>query len=333
MISTVDGRELLSWVQEATPAVCRQDPPAGEPACDLGGVTREGKGIALSPDGRLLVVAVGGVRPRVEVYDTTGTPRVLWQALFPASSGGASHVAFSSDGRWVVALAGAGELHRFDALTGGLHMSIPSAGRSAVAVPPGREIAVAGEMGELTVWRLSDGTIQWRLPPRKLRGPVDLIASSGDGKRVATLEYDQDTTVVRVWDLNSSTVARQVMVDAYAVVGIALDRKGDRLFVAHEDKGLMAADLSTREVVLTPLGGATGRLCKGYIGWVDSDLSLTCALEDGVQKIHQDGSRGEMLGAGSRSSSWLVAVSDGTGAVAALGGGRLVIWRSTQGEN
>jgi hypothetical protein len=236
--------------------------------------------------------------------------------------------AFSADGRWVVALTGAGKLHRFEATSGGRHLSIPSAGRTAIAVPPGRMVAVAGERGAVTLWYLADGTIAWRLPPRKLRGPIDRLAASGDGRRFATLEYDADHTVVRVWEVNRRAMLAQIEVDPYAVADIALNESGDRLFVSHEERGLLRATVEDRGATPAAIGGAEGARCRGRLQWLPGPGVLSCAVERGMVQVDEDGGLVRELGTGVAASEWIVAAAAGGERIAAVGAGHLLIWWS-----
>ncbi|HUT77699.1 MAG TPA: hypothetical protein VM285_08435, partial [Polyangia bacterium] len=243
VLSAKDGRALLAWRAVPAPRTCAAPTVPGGPDCDLAGVSLEARAVSLSPDGSRLALAVGGLRPRVEVYDLEGDPRRTWQSLFPTRSGGPVEVAFSADGSYLAVLTGTGGLHRFNADTGGGHLAIPSTGRTARGLPPGHLMAVAGAEGEVTLWYLEDGTIAWRLPPRKVRGPVARLAASGDGRRLATLDYEEAGTVVRVWDIADRALTAQIGIDPYAVADIALDTDGSRLFASHERRGLLVVEI------------------------------------------------------------------------------------------
>jgi hypothetical protein len=326
VLATNDGQTLMAWRAPPAPPVCRSDPAAGRPSCDLDGVSREARALALSPDGELLAMALGGLRPRIEVYDVIAEPRLAWQALFPTDTGGAVEVAFSADGRWVVALSGTGRMHRFDARSGGSHLTIPSKGLTARALPPGRIMAVAGERGEVTLWFLSDGTIAWRLPPRKLRGPVDRIAASGDGRRFATLEYDEDRTVVRVWAVRRRAMLAQIEVGAYTVTDIALDHAGERVYVAHENEGLFVAEVAEPGEAPVRVQGQAAARCRNRLQWIPGRRLLACAVEGGVVQLHASGKRASELVTGIAASDWIVAAASGGGRIAAIGAGHLLVW-------
>jgi hypothetical protein len=325
VISAAGGRELLRWSEPPAPARCVEGESGARPRCRMQGLGREARSIALSPDGNRLAVAFGGLKPRLEVYDAAGEPRLEWRSRFPAEAGGVVETAFSFDGRWVVALTGNGAMHRYDARTGGMHMSIPSSGRSARSVPPGRTMAVAGDAGEITLWYLSDGTIYWRLPPRRLRGPVDRLASSADGLRLATLEYDGDRALARVWETRRREMLAEVAVDASAVRDIALDANGARLFVSHAEAGLQVVDVGPRGATPKPTGDA-GAGCRGRVQWIAGLGVLGCAVPRGVIHVDRAGALVEELETGVEAGDWIVTAASGGRRIAAIGEGNLLLW-------
>ncbi len=325
VVSLTDGRTLIHWQADPPPPVCRPNPPTGAPKCDLPGVSREASAMALSPDGTLLALALGGLHPRLEVYTLNPEPTRRWQALFPTKSGGVQETTFSADGRWIVALTGRGRLHRFDARRGGRHMSVRSKGRAACAIPPGRVMAVAGESGEVSLWYLSDGTIAWHLPARQLLGPIDKLATSGNGRRFATLEYDEQRSVVRVWEINKRVMLAQIEVEPYVVADIALDDQGKQLYVAHEQQGLLSAPVR-RGVKPRPLGEKAAARCTGRIQWISNSKRLSCVVSNGVIELNSQGRKiGERV-TNIKASKWITTVATGGSRMAAVGDGHLLIW-------
>lgn len=325
VVSRFNGKRLFYWHAPPPAPICREKVSPGEANCELKGVGLEASGLALSPDGTLLALAHGGLRPRLEIYLLKDTLRMLWQSFFNTDSGGPVEVAFSSDGKWVVALTGRGRMHRFVAKTGEQHLGIASAGRTARSIPPGRIMAVAGEQGEVKLWYLSDGTIAWRLPPRRIRGPIDRIAASGNGKRFATLEYDNDLTVVRVWEVRQRAMLSEINVDSYEISDIALDENGETLYVAHEKKGLLATPVE-RHGSLRPVGDAGSRRCRGRLQWLPGRGLLNCTVPRGCLRLDSQGKLKAELVAGGEESNWLVTGATEGHRLAAVGGGRLLVW-------
>jgi hypothetical protein len=326
VISTADSSTMLTWQAEPSPSICTDTAPPGQPICDLPGISKEARALAISPDGKFIALALGGLQPRLEVYQVDRQPKLAWRAVFSTKSGGVVETAFSEDGNWIVALTGRGRMHRFEAKSGGRHMSVPSKGRTARSIPPGRMMAVAGEAGEVKLWYLADGTIAWRLPGRKLRGPIDKLATSGNGQRFATLEYDEASTVVRIWEINDRSMLAQIEVDPYAVFDIALDATGETLFVAHEDKGLLKAHVE-KGAIPTPLGTEVAARCRGRIQWITALDLLICSVKQGVIQIDHKGRQTKYLKTNILASSWIAAAASGGQRLAAVGDGHLLIWQ------
>jgi hypothetical protein len=297
----------------------------GAPACDLDGIGREVRAAALDPSGRLAGLALAGLRPRIEVYDVEKEPRLLWQCLFPENSGGPMEIAFSADGRWIVALSARGRMHRFDAVTGGNHLSVESKGQTARAIPPGRIMAVAGDQGEVTLWYLEDGTIAWRLPPRRKRGPVDHLAASGEGSRFATLEYEEQKTVIRIWEVKRRKMLAQIEVEDREVADVALDSAGKTLYLAHEKKGLLATPVAA-EAKLKSAGGKIGRECRGRLLWLPTPGHLSCTMRQGVVQLDHRGKEIRRLNTGVQAGNWIVAAAANGERLIAVGDGHLLVW-------
>jgi len=326
VISTRSSEILLSWKAAPAPSVCNDKAPAGQPICDLPGISKEARALAISPDGELIALALGGLHPRLEVYRIGEKPGLSWRALFSTKSGGVVETAFSEDGSWIVALTGRGRMHRFDATSGGRHMSVLSKGRTARSIPPGRMMAVAGDAGEVNLWYLADGTIAWRLPGRKLRGAIDKLATSSNGRRFATLEYDDERTVVRIWEIHERTMLAQIEVDPYAVFDIALDDTGENLFVAHENMGLLKAHVE-KGATPEPLGTEVSSLCRGRVQWIEALDLLSCSVKQGIIQLDRAGRQKRNLKTNIRASSWITAAASGGRRLAAVGDGHLLIWQ------
>ncbi len=321
-----DGEALLVWTDTTPAAACRKKADSSAPACTLGGIGLEARALALSPDGDRLAIAFGGLRPRLELYTIHDTPKRLWQILLPKNSGGAVETSFSSDGRWVVVLTGQGRMHRFDARTGGRHLLIPSRGRSARAIPPGRIMAVAGESGEVKMWYLSDGTIAWHLPPRMHRGGVDRIAASGDGARFALMEYTKTQTIFRVFEFRNRSMLWQFALDTLAIADIALDDKGHYLFLSHDTDGLLLANIEkTRPPIPVQKKGIPK--CTGRLVWHYIEKTLSCAAAEGVLTLSRNGKLIRRFKTPETTDKWIVSAAAEGRRIAAVGDGRLLVWR------
>ncbi len=324
VIQTGSGKPLLTWQAGDSAPTCLVTPQKGHPNCEIESVGLEAQALAVSASGRLLGLAFSGLRPRIEVYNVERAPRLVWQAIFSKASGGVVTLAFSSDEKWAVALTGQGRLHRFDASTGERHLSIPSSGRTAAAVTRKRIVAVAGGAGEVRFWYLDDGTIAWQLPPRRDKGPVDRLAASGDGTRFATLEYNEKRTIIRVWEWKHRAPVAQFEVDPLAIIDIALDETGEVLYFSHENLGLYSVKA---EKGATPrrVNSRHAKRCRKRLQWISGDNALSCSVSQGELRIDPSGRLKRELHA-SRSSEWIVNASSGGTRLAAVGGGRLLVW-------
>jgi hypothetical protein len=325
VVSPDTGARLLFWRAEESPPTCTTQPPKGRPNCELESIGLEAQAISLSPSGKLLSLAFGGLRPRLEVYNVEREPRLIWQAVFSKASGGVVTSAFSSDEKWVVALTGQGRMHRFDAATGGRHLGIPSSGRTASAVTEKRIMAVAGGSGEVQFWYLDDGTIAWQLPPRRDKGPVDRLAASGDGTRFATLEYNEKNTVLRVWEWKNRAVVAQFEAEPYAIYDIALDETGEVLYWSHEERGLFAVKVK-KGAVPKPVKGKGASRCRERLQWISGDNSLSCSVSKGELRIDPAGRLKRQLIAADSASEWIISASPSGTRLAAVGGGHLLVW-------
>jgi WD40 repeat protein len=282
--------------------------------------------VAINVDATLLALAVTGLKPRIELYDIKATPVLLWQSTFSDVSGGVNDVAFSADGKFVVALLGNGRIHRFDAGSGGRHLAVLSRGTATASVPPGALVAVGGEKGEVVLWRLEDGTIDWKIHPRKSRGDIDKIAVSGDGRIIAALEYAGDKTIVRLWRVHNKWALGQFELDGTLYADIALNKTGDTLFLSHEERGLYTLAVNQKESKPVLFSEDT-RMCRGKISWINSQDSLQCSSVNAIARVKMDGGKPSLLETGIVSDRWIISVSLQGTTTAAVGAGHLLIWR------
>ncbi len=326
LISIVDRKRLAGRSFGENKLQCTDNIALSEPSC-TSEIGLETRALSMSPDGSMLSLAFGGLSPRLEVYDVRHRPKLLWSALFSKKTGGAVETAFSSDGRWVTALSGKGVLHRFDARSGERHKAVFSSGITAAVIPPGRIAAVGGQSGEVTLWYLADGTIARRIFSGNRGGSISSITASGNGKVIATLDYANEKSIVRVWSVKTRKLIRQLEVEGRTIVYIALDDPGKTLFSAHETRGLLSASLEDRSS-LEPVAGTDTSKCTGRIEWIPSQKIIVCSTKKGLFRIKRDGSSLPFLTASTVSSEWIASVSSGGSKIAAAGGGYLIIWKT-----
>jgi WD40 repeat protein len=281
--------------------------------------------VALAPDGKLVAIARTGIKPGIQLFDISSEPRLLWQNFFSSQSGGAQSVSFSDDGKYLVVLLGNGRIHRFDAAKGGSHMSIPSSGLVAAMVPQGKTVAVAEKNGELTLWRLSDGTIEWHLPPKHNLGMVSKLAVSSNGNRIATLEYSKDGAVIRIWQIHRRSMIAQIPVADKEISDIALNSDGSSLYISTIGQGLIKACINRSGTkFLKEIKKARG--CTGKIKWISSARLLSCSVDNGIVWIDQSGKTVKKFITSMETTTLAVSVSEDGNTVAAVGNGHLLMW-------
>ncbi|MBN2344259.1 MAG: WD40 repeat domain-containing protein [Deltaproteobacteria bacterium] len=323
VFSTETAQVLMHWQKPAREKICKEA-EEGFPSCDVADVPLSTQAVAVDPLGDSVAIATTGRKPGIAMYRITGTPQKKWQVLFPEQSGGARDVRFSSDGEYVVALLGNGEIHRFDARTGGRHLSIPSKGMVAHAVPPGDIIAVGGQSGEIVLWRLADGTIEWKVDPKQFRGDIDRMAVSGDGKRIATLEYSENETVIRVYRIHEKQAVAQLNLPGTLYADLALDYTGKTLVLSHEEKGLMKADISSKKPPVAV--GNDAASCTEELYWAPKQRGPSCSVSGGILFLTEEGKIQMKRRIHSEATRWMMDQSP-SGITVAVGAGHLLLWR------
>lgn len=323
IFSTQTAKVLMHWQKPPPQKSCT----AGEngfPSCDLQGISLESQAVAIHPLGEMAAIATTGIKPGMTLYNISNEPTKKWQILFPRESGGAQDVDFSSDGNFVVVLLGNGQIHRFDASNGGNHLSVPSKGLSAQTVPPGDVVAVGGAGGEVIFWRLTDGTIEWKINSRDFRGEIDKIAVSGNGKTIATLEYTDTKTIIRIWRMKQKSAVAQLNLQGTEFVDMILDATGKNILLTHLEHGLMMVKAAPNEVP-QKMGGHASK-CVGELFWPQQQMGPSCSISGGILQLTPSGDVRQRLQIHSDAARWMVAQSP-SGTTLAVGAGHLLIWR------
>jgi len=323
VFSTKTGQTLMFWEDAKADPICDPSRPAGAPRCDLPGISREVRDIALSPDGGWVALAISGIKPRLELYRIDDAPHLHWQTAFPTESGGVLHVAFSDDGHFVTALLGDGATHRFD-LQGGRHLRIPSLGRTALAAPQGNRVLIGGRNGTVTLWRLQDGTIDWQLPARTIRSPAAKLAISANGQRIAMVDFANARTLIRVWDFAAQRITAQLSLPDDRVNDVAFDERGDHLYIAHERDGLLRFRVASG--AQPEATSAQGLHCRNTIAWVPHRQRIWCSVPGGIIEIDERGERTHMLETSTASARSHFAVSATAERTVSAADGHLLIW-------
>jgi WD40 repeat protein len=182
---------------------------------------------AFSRDGKLL--AASDASGRISVR-RAGDWKSVAEFEHP---GGATAVAFSTDGRTLLSAGYDGVVRLWDMAShrqaGELRGAEGPLWALAVA-PDGSRVAAAGEDGMVRIWKL-DG----RSPPLVLRGHernVWEVEFSPDGKTLASGSFDR---TARLWDVETGRSMKVLRGHQQAVVGLAFSPDGRTLATCGDD--------------------------------------------------------------------------------------------------
>ena len=218
--------------------------------------------VAFSPDSKSVVVGTGsGETPKLLDVATGRELRPLARKVLPMSPqtfaflrgpasivAGSDSVAFSPDGKSVVAGSHYGTLNLWDVASGRTLRTFVDDGAqvTSVAFSPDGKILVSGsetpwdEKYTVKIWSVASG--------KKLHammghgGTVHSIAISPDGKNVVS--GSQDNTV-KLWNLSSGRELRSFKGHKSAVASVALSPDGKTVVSGSLDKTLILWDVST----------------------------------------------------------------------------------------
>jgi WD40 repeat protein/serine/threonine protein kinase len=253
-----DGRRLASGSRDN--AVKVWDAATGQDLLTLkthskrvheaGGVpiVPEGRGVAFSPDGRLL--AAGSADDTVTIWDgATGQElRTLVHANWVNS------VAFSPDGRLLASGSADNTVRIWDAATG---QELASFREHALQVdsvafsPDGRYVASGSADATVKIWDTANSK-----EPFTFKGGANVVrcvAFSPDGRRLAS--GDENNTV-KVWDSATGQELLALKGHPDSVMGVAFSPDGGRLASGSADTTVKVWDAATGRELL-PLQGHT----------------------------------------------------------------------------
>jgi WD40 repeat protein len=186
------------------------------------------KAVAVSSDGARLAVAT----PAGEVAVFTGT-NLDW--LIPLDREMFGQLAFSPDGRWLVAGGNTGKVRVFDLALRGIRAFVGHAGTVTRLVfdRDGGRLASTAMDHTVRVWSLADGT------SLELRGHTnDVTSIEFAGDRLLTASTDR---TARVWDLHSG-VSRPLGRHSDRVVYAGVAPNGQLLTIDHDDRHVVYPD-------------------------------------------------------------------------------------------
>ena len=199
--------------------------PVGSPLRATGG---EVKGLAFSPNGRTLAaVTTGETYTRtLSLWDVRGRSRI-WKALVTDNA-----IAFAPDGSTVAAVT-AGGLVRFDVATGATRGEIPVSGTENFRFSgDGKLIAAArGWLGGADVWDVETGKSVRSVDAAGQTSSDFAVAWSSDGSMLALGGYGTPRTVVRIVDVRTGTLLRELDLGGTGASGLEFSQDGKLLVV------------------------------------------------------------------------------------------------------
>ena len=332
-IRALDARSLdpvLEWTAPPDPPPCVASPGRNLPSCVVRGVSRSVRHLALSPDGRELLLTVGGLIPHVEMWKTDPVVRTRHFMLSPLE-GSPGRAGFTLDGSMFVFSDGPGRIHTFSSPSGEKHSAI-TASRGPVYVLPGSMDLAASSTGnnDFVMWRMEDGTVETRIPSGAFGTGADAIAVSGNGEFAASLTYSDNSCVVSVWNIPGRRKITGFSLEEFMVSGIEFDYSGERLFLALESEGLRVVDMKNdREPGTGP--GAVKIDCSAGIRRAQGNSGmLLCSGKRSLSIIDPSDSKvlyRLKLPEKAPSSGLKADVAMDAGIAAAVGSGVLYIWK------
>ena len=198
--------------------------------------------VALSPDG--LRIATGALDRIIKVWDAAsfGLIAEVQDNNFPFL-GAIADLKYSTDGQWLASASGHGT-KVWNAENLELIDRVQTTQMNGVSFSrDGAFLASTGLNVDVPIWEIAAGsfnlatTIQTQMPPDDLG--TDGVSFSADGRSMAVGEFYNtvDTASVRIWDLNSVSVMRELRGVGESIFDVNFSENG-KFIAANSEKGL-----------------------------------------------------------------------------------------------
>jgi hypothetical protein len=210
----------------------------------------EVKGVAFSPDGRLLASAADDGRVRLWEVETGTLVRTLTGHI------GGYGVAFSPNGKLLASAGMDTKVRLWEVETGKLVHTLTGYGGRMTGVafsPNGKLLAFTGNDKLVRLWKVATGKPVHKLTDRYLI-VAGGVAFSPDGHLLAAARNDK---AVRLWDVATGAPVRTVIDDPGTLSCVAFSPDGHLLAGAGNDKAVRFWEVATGTLVRT-LAGHTG---------------------------------------------------------------------------
>jgi len=263
------------------------DVETGENLNTFGSITGSIKRLEISPDGQYILTTSCSLD--LNVYCPM-EELIIWRL----SDGEPVHylqghgeqifdIAFSSDGLQVVAASRGGDdrLTVWDAITGNIMSDFRQHDYrldTIIVSPDGKQVIASADSylhpqtSQVTVWDLTDGTLERALPP-EFTNSAQSIAVNSDGTIVASGGGDG---IVLIWDVMSESILYRLAGEFTSISGISFSPDDISLIVSgsqinSDDSSLQLWDIRTQDALLSV---ETGRINQVMFS-VDGKTILT----------------------------------------------------------
>jgi DNA-binding beta-propeller fold protein YncE len=208
--------------------------------------------ISYSPDGKKVAIGMGEPSTtqdtRVLILDTTN-----WNISRELEAYGAYNVAFSPDGKLLVAGSGNGNAYVWETLTWKFLYTLPGTNsfEKSIGFSPDSQLLAAGsEGGMVTVWKMSDGSLLTTLEPEEVNSFAEFgsVVFLDEGAKIMAL---QRTTGLKIysWEVQSGRVLRSLETGLPWDFAVSPDQK--TLIVISPDEPIKIFDLQSGDLVAT----------------------------------------------------------------------------------